>query len=318
MTRQNQSASLGARGAEYIAKSAFFWALASLFGAASAHAQPAPAVVELAAARSALPSRPECSTVDCLLENAYQSDDKAKELALTLWSEAADLAGVGPEETMDGGFRGQIRLVPQLPTRGYRKHLAWVLEGTRSIDRFFTRLYASLPAPSYRYRGLEFHFLRSLDKHRPSAYAVGWTIAYNVEGSLNLNANAVRETLFHELFHLNDAAHGEWSATHLRADYAAILHKCGAHPSVKCLAPYAPNDTMVRGGTFYAFQQNNGDTVQEYAAELAVRYFKEQSEMLNAGKLSRKAFKCGPQENARAWQSVIGEFFSGRDLTPAC
>jgi hypothetical protein len=299
-------------------KAAFFVAVAAWLSAAPAYAQPSPPTVELAAARRALPSQPECSTVECLLQNAYQGDDKAKELAATLWSEAADLAGVGPEETMDGGFRGQIRLVPQLPTRGYRKHLAWVLEATRSIDRFFSALYAAQPAPSYRYRGLEFHFLRSLEKHRPSAYAVGWTIAYNVEGSLNLNANAVRDTLFHELFHLNDAAHGEWSAAHLRADYAAILRKCGAHPSVKCLTPYAPNDTMVRGGTFYAFQQNNGDTVQEYAAELAVRYFKEQSEMLSAGKLTRKAFKCGPPENARAWQSLVAEFFSGRDLTPSC
>jgi hypothetical protein len=117
---------------------------------------------------------------------------------------------------------------------------------------------------------------------------------------------------------VNDAAHGEWSARHLRLDYATILAKCGAHPSVKCLTPYAPNDTMVRGGTFYAFQQNNGDTVQEYAAELAVRYFKEQSEMLRIGKLSKRAFKCGPVENARAWSAIVGEFFSERDLVPPC
>jgi hypothetical protein len=104
----------------------------------------------------------------------------------------------------------------------------------------------------------------------------------------------------------------------LRADYAAILERCGAKRAMKCLAPYAPNDTTVRGGTYYAFQSNNGDTVHEYAAELAVRYFKEQSEMLRAGKLSRAAFKCGPPENARAWQSLVSEFFDGRDLVPAC
>jgi hypothetical protein len=75
---------------------------------------------------------------------------------------------------------------------------------------------------------------------------------------------------------------------------------------------------MVRGGTYYAFQQNNGNAVHEYAAELAVRYFKEQSEMLSAGKLARRAFKCGPAANARAWQALVEEFFAGRDLVPSC
>lgn len=35
-------------------------------------------------------------------------------------------------------------------------------------------------------------------------------------------------------------------------------------------------------------------------------------------KLSRPAFKCGPAENARAWQSLVDEFFAGHDLVPAC
>jgi hypothetical protein len=104
----------------------------------------------------------------------------------------------------------------------------------------------------------------------------------------------------------------------LRSDYQSILKRCGPSLSVKCLAPYAPNGTLVRGGTFYAFQPNNGDTVHEYAAELAVRYFKEQTELLGTGKLSRRAFKCGPAENARAWQSLVVEFFAGRDLVPPC
>jgi hypothetical protein len=219
---------------------------------------------------------------------------------------------------MDGGFRGTIHLVPQLPIQGYRKHLSWVVAATHSMDKFFEALFVSQPAPVYRWHSLQFRFVRSLNKHRPSAYATGWTVEYNVEGSLNLDATAVRETLFHELFHLNDAAHGEWSAQHLRRDYDAILQKCRVKPSVKCLTPFAPNDTMVRGGTFYAFQQNNGDTVQEYAAELAVRYFKEESQMLAQGKLSRRAFKCGPAENARAWRGLIEEFFAGRDLVPPC
>ena len=75
---------------------------------------------------------------------------------------------------------------------------------------------------------------------------------------------------------------------------------------------------MVRGGTYYAFQQNNGNSVHEYAAELAVRYFAEQREMLSNGKLARRAFKCGPAENAQAWQALVDEFFAGRDLVPSC
>jgi len=236
----------------------------------------------------------------------------------TLWSETSDLAGAGAEEELDGGFRGKIQLVPELPLRGYRRHLAWVLAGTRGIDRFFGALFARQTAPHYRWKQLEFRFVRSLKKHRPSAYALGWSITYNVEGSLNLNAKAVEETLFHELFHTNDDEHGDWSVSHLKQDYVAILLHCGPKPSMKCLAPYAPNDTTVRGGTYYAFQQNNGDTVHEYAAELAVRYFKEQREMLAGGKLSRPAFKCGPPENARAWQALVHEFFADRDLVPAC
>ena len=259
-----------------------------------------------------------CETLECLIERAYKADAKAKRLALALWTDSGDLAGIGPDEIMDGGYRGKIHLVPQLPIGSYRQHLAWVAEATRAIDQFFASVFADHAAPSYRWRGLAFRFVRSIKKRTPSAYATSWTIEYNVAGSLLTSAAGVRETLFHELFHNNDEDHGDWSAKHLRADYDAILARCGEAPSIKCLAPYAPNDTVVRGGTYYAFQQNNGSSVHEYAAELAVRYFKEQGEMLATGKLARPAFKCGPRENARAWNALVDEFFAGRDLVPAC
>jgi hypothetical protein len=275
--------------------------------------------VELDEAKRLLAGSAACEQIECLLEHAYRADAKAQELALGLWRTTGSVAGVGPEETMDGGFRGTIHLVPELPVNRYRKHLAWVVAGTRASAQFFAQLFpADQAQPEYRFRALQFRFVRSLDKHRPSAYALGWAIEYNVEGSLNVSEKGVRETLFHELFHLNDEAHGDWSASHLRSDYQSILSKCGAHASMKCLAPFAPNDTVVRGGTFYAFQQNNGDTVHEYAAELAVRYFKEESEMLAKGKLTQRAFKCGPPENARAWNALTREFFAGRDLVPPC
>jgi len=269
-------------------------------------------------AQKILPAAPSCPDVPCLLEHAYRSDPDAAKLALELWNESSSIAGAGEEELLNGGFRGAIHLLPQLPQAGYRRHLAWVLAGSRGIDEFFGALFAHQSAPRYRWKQLEFRFVRSVQKHRPSAYTLGWSITYNVEGSLNLSAESVEETLFHELFHANDDAHGDWSVSHLKQDYVGILLHCGPKPSMKCLSPYAPNDTTVRGGTYYAFQQNNGDTVHEYAAELAVRYFKEQREVLIRGKLARAAFKCGPPENMRAWQALVHEFFADRDLVPAC
>jgi hypothetical protein len=274
-------------------------------------------VIDLDHAKVLLPGFDDCDDVACLIERAYKSDAKARGLAMALWSDTGDLAGVGPDEIMDGGYRGQIHLVPQLPIGAHRQHLVWVAEAMRSIEEFFSGAFAGAPPPHYRWRHLGFRFVRSLGKRTPSAYATSWAIEYNVAGSLLTSAGGVRETLFHELFHNNDEEHGDWSAGHLQADYDAILARCGAR-SVACLAPYAPNNTMVRGGTYYAFQQNNGNAVHEYAAELAVRYFKEQSEMLSPGKLARRAFKCGPAANARAWQALVEEFFAGRDLVPSC
>jgi hypothetical protein len=222
----------------------------------------------------------------------------------------------GVDEIMDGGYRGQIHLVPQLPEGKYKKHLAWTTKAFTDIDAFFTALKLPDPAP-YRWRGITLAFVRSVGKHTPSAYATSWTITYNVEGSLLTSAAGVEETLFHELFHLNDEQHGGWSSQTLRGDYAAIVKKCGT--KVACLRPYAPNDTKVRAtGTYYAFQPNNGDGVHEYAAELAVRYWKEQREIAAHGKLTHRAFKCGPPENARAWQALVDEFFAGHDAVPAC
>ncbi len=263
-------------------------------------------------------TRTSCTDVECLIDAAYASDPKARVLARELFRATGNVAGVGPEELMDGGYRGTIRLVPQLPTGAYRKHLVWVSDAMTAIDAWFTELYAKQTiAPSYRWRALRFRFVRSIKKRTPSAYAFNWTVEYNVEGSLLTSATGVRETLFHELFHLNDEEHGDWSAKTLQTDYDAIVASCGT--KVTCLAPFAPNTTKVRSsGTYYAFQPNNGNGVHEYAAELAVRYFKEQTQMLRAGRLTGRAFKCGPPENARAWAAFVDEFFAGRDLVPSC
>jgi hypothetical protein len=282
-------------------------------------AAPAPVITMRDATTLLAPGiRTKCTTTECLIEDAYAADPKAQELALALFRDTGTIAGVGPEELMDGGYRGKIRLVPQLPLGAYRKHLTWTDGALRSIDTFFTELFANQnTSPSYRWRALSLRFVRSIKKRTPSAYAFGWTIEYNVEGSLLTSAPGVLETLFHELFHNNDFDHGDWSAKALQTDYDAIVAKCGTKAA--CLTPYAPNKTRVKAtGTYYAFQPNNGNGVHEYAAELAVRYFTEQRQMLRDGKLAKPAFKCGPAENARAWQALITEFFAGRDLVPAC
>ncbi len=282
-------------------------------------AEAAPAISQADATKLLAPgARTKCSTIECLIEDAYAADPAAQGLALALFRDTGSIAGVGPAELMDGGYRGTIRLVPQLPLGKYRKHLTWTDGAMRSIDAFFGELFANqTTAPNYRWRALSLRFVRSVKKRTPSAYAFGWTIAYNVEGSLLTSAPGVLETLFHELFHNNDFEHGDWSAKTLQTDYDAIVAKCGT--KARCLAPYAPNKTRVKAtGTYYAFQPNNGNGVHEYAAELAVRYFTEQRQMLRDGKLAKPAFKCGPAENARVWQALITEFFAGRDLVPAC
>jgi hypothetical protein len=250
---------------------------------------------------------------------AYKPDPDAATIARALYVDYGDIATVGAEEDMDGGYRGTIHLVPELPIKQYRKHLEWVAAALKEFDAFFK---AFDKQPSYRWTKLTFQFVRSVKKRTPSAYATIaagrlWAITHNVNGSLLTSARGVRETYFHELFHLNDFDHGDWSGKNLAKDYAAIVKKCGTKS--KCLEPYAPNNTKVKAtGTYYAFQPNNGEAVHEYAAELAVRYFKEQTEMATAKKLSKKAFKCGPAENARAWQGLVDEFFAGHDLVPAC
>jgi predicted outer membrane lipoprotein len=284
---------------------------------ALAHAEPA---ITLPAAKALLSpgERTTCTTAECLIEAAYAADDKARAIALALYRDTGSIAGVGPEELMDGGYRGKIRLVPQLPLGAYRKHLTWTDAALRAIETFFVDLYANKKTvPSYRWHSLSLRFVRSIKKRTPSAYAFDWTIEYNVMGSLLTSAPGVLETLWHELFHSNDFDHGDWSAKTLQTDYDAIVAKCGTKAA--CLTPYAPNKTRVKAtGTYYAFQPNNGNGVHEYAAELAVRYFTEQRQMLRDGKLAKPAFKCGPVENARAWQALVVEFFGGRDLVPAC
>lgn len=259
--------------------------------------------------------------VRCMFAARYEGDEEARRIAQEMFDASGDVAGVQVEQDMDGGFRGRIHLVPERPVGRFRKHLGWVAAARRDFDAFFAALSARAAAPiAYRHRPLAYRFFRSVGRTTPSAYAADWTVSYNVSGSLHGSAEAVRDTIFHEVFHLNDQAHGDWSPRALGALYDGIVKRCGTR--VPCLKPYAPGDTMVRGGTYYAFQPDNGEPVHEYAAELALRYFREQRAALlgpAAGRSGGKgSFKCGPPENGRAWSLLVAEFFGGVDATPPC
>ncbi len=268
------------------------------------------------ASPGAVDPKAEAERIRCLLRLRFAGDEAAREMAIGLYDKLGMVTGVGQDQIMDGGWRGEIHLVPELPVGQYRKHLQWVKTGFEDIDAFFAGLDARR-APgtkaTYRYKALALRFIRSVGRTTPSAYAQDWEVAYNVSGSLHASAAAVRETLFHEVFHTNDARHGGWSQRALGPISDAILERCGQKTA--CLAPYAPGTTMVRGGTYYAFQKGNG--VGEYAAELATRYFLEHRAILEGKRYEKGTFKCGPAENAKAWKALVDEFF-GVDLTPDC
>ena len=243
----------------------------------------------------------------------FAGDPDAQALALTLFDTYTDIVDSLPAELMDGGYRGTIRLLPALPVGANRKHLAWVASAMQDFDDFFAAIVTHGPV-RYRWRGLTFRFFRSVGRTTPSAFASNWTVAYNVNGSIVASPDAARETLFHEIFHLDDEDHGDWSPRHLTEVRNAIVRRCGARTA--CLAPYAPTSTIVRRGTYYAFQP--GNDVHEYAAEVALRWYREQRAMVRGEPLDAPPFKCGVDENRRAWEAIQDEFFGGVDLVPPC
>jgi hypothetical protein len=255
--------------------------------------------------------------VSCLIRLRYGEHPRALKLALGWYASTGSVAGVEEAHVMDGGWRGKLSLVPELPVRHHRRHLAWIVSAYADFNHFFEAL--GEPAQRrYHHQPIALRFFRSVGRTTPSAYAHPWVIAYNVSGSLHRGPDAVRETLFHEIFHLNDSTRGDWSRKHLTPHYDAIVARCTGQGrlSTPCLRPYAPGDTVVRGGTYYAFQPGNG--VGEYAAEIATRYYQEHRRLLAGKALSRSPFKCGPKPNGQVWSMFVDEFFGGVDRVAAC
>jgi hypothetical protein len=241
------------------------------------------------------------------------SDPAAQATALALFDADGDVVDTLAVRSFDGGYRGVLQLVPALPVGADRKHLEWVAAALGDFDAFFAAMSAHGQV-RYRWRGLTLRFFRTVGNTTPNAFAAGWTVAYSVHGSIDTTPDQARETLFHEIFHLDDADHGDWSSLHLTATQDAIRRKCAGRTA--CLAPYAPTATIVRRGTYYAFQP--GNDVREYAAEVALRWYREQRAIVQGGRPVRPSFKCGPPENAIAWRAIADEFFGGIDLVPAC
>lgn len=273
-----------------------------------------------------LPAGASCAPDElrCWIALRYEADPKARELALEMYAELGDVVGLERAHTMDGGFRGSIRIVPELPIGAHRKHLEAIARAQRSSARLYAELErrAGSPLP-YRQRALGWRFFRSVGRTTPSAYAGGWEVGFNVSGSLHSSPQAVLETIVHEVFHLNDQAHRSWSRRVLGPLSDAIVARCGTR--IDCLRPHAPMKTLVRGGTYYAFQPDNGDSAHEYAAELATRYFLEQRHALEGHDAPQPIpgaapgrYKCGPAPNAEAWRLLAEEFFGGVDLTGPC
>jgi GNAT superfamily N-acetyltransferase len=254
----------------------------------------------------------------CLLGARYADDLVARDLAVELYQRTGSLAGVARAHDQSSTLRGTVHLEPHLPIGADRQHLAWVVGALTEIDGFFSALRRPADAPEYRHTGLAVRFMASTaGRTTPSATMLGWTMEYNVRGRIHTSQARVTETVFHELFHANDAAHGQWSTRALQPVYERILARCGQ--STACLAPYAPARTVVTGATYYAFHADND--VREYAAELAIRYFVEQRRALGSSTPGASAdprpFKCLTPENAQAWEALVVEFF-GVDLTPGC
>ena len=248
------------------------------------------------------PTLAEGERLRCLVSLRYADEAEAKKLALQLLDETGSLAGLLPEETTDDGRGHKVKLAPARPVGGNRVHFEWILAAL-----------ATRAPVAFRDRPLDYRFFYTDKGGAPSVFAIGNNIGYNLRGTVNVSEEAVRDTLFHEIFHLNDGWRGGWSKDALGPIFARIVDRCGQDR--RCLLPYAPTDTTM-GGKLYAFHPSGG--VREYAAEVALRYFREQRLVLDGEPLPLPPFKCGPAENAEAMGLVVREFFGGVDLVTAC
>jgi hypothetical protein len=244
------------------------------------------------------------------LPTEFATDPDATRIAEEIRKVHAVALTLERDHMMDGGYRGTVHIIPKAPTGADRRHLEFLRASFDSSAAFRSKVASLAPSPAaspYMFLPTEVRFFRTEPKRTPSAYAIETRIAYNVIGTLMQTQESVIETMIHEVFHLNDQAHKNWAETALEPIHSRLIAKCAKNTS--CLAPYAPGNTMVRGGTYYAFQPGNGPG--EYAAELMVRIYRETMSP------PKKPFKCMNSVNAEAQQKLTTEFF-GFDPVPSC
>src|SRR5262249_43471830 len=162
---------------------------------------------------------------------------------LTLYSETGSLAGLLPEETTDDGHGGKVRLLPARPIGQNRDHLTWIVDAFRDYQRFLKGLSAK-GRVTFRDRPVHFRLFYSEKGGNPSALALKRNFGYTLFASFNVPAAAVRNTLSHEIFHLNDSRHEDWAARVIAPVFDGIVARCGQKNA--CLSPYSPTDTMIR------------------------------------------------------------------------
>lgn len=253
---------------------------------------------------------------DCLLGRRFADDPDALALARALSTKTGALLGLETPTSVDG-YRGeQVDISPALPLHDDRRHLEWLNAGFDATAEFVRALRAAAPKKvEFDPFPRELRFYKTAERAYPSAYAQAGAVAYNLAGPLHTNPRDVHEVLFHELFHLNDEAHGNWSASTLSGVFDAVVERCG--DDHECLMTFAPHHTVVPNGTFYAFDPRTRE-VREYAAELALRYFREHEAILAGSEPIIPPFKCLAEENRTAWTQLVEEFFGGVDLSPEC
>lgn len=250
----------------------------------------------------------------CALYVRWGHDAEALRAAEALLAETGVVLGLETTTTMHGAHVGTVRVSPAFPRGRYQHHVDWITASIGRYERLFAHVSAHATRPvEFRTRPLGFRFYRTEHRSFPSAYAIDGVVGYNLEGELHTSESIVAATLFHELFHLNDQAHGDWSKE-LEPVFEAIVARCGSAHA--CFEPYAPDDTTVPGGTYYAFDRRTG-SAREYAAEVALRWFREQETAASGAEVA-SPFKCAAEENARAWRLVVDEFFGGADLVTSC
>lgn len=259
--------------------------------------------------------RPRDEHVDCLLGLRFRDDPRALEMARSLYARTKTLIGSDHRGSIDGYGGAMIPLEPALPVGADRHHLVWLASSLGSFQQFLVELAPHADAPvDFVTRPEAFLFFRTTTPEHPSEYVEEGVIGYNLDGPLNETHRTMHETLFHELFHLNDERRGGWS-TALEPLFAAIVARCGDEHG--CYSPFAPSDTVVPGGTYYGFDARTRH-VSEYAAEVALRYYLEHEAIVFGRATPRPPFKCGAPENLVAWESIARAFFGGVDLVPDC